>query len=282
MLRITGADALDEDHLLWLLAVALDLACRGAGSRHQALELQPGHDLGILAVAEFGHLRGVEGIEASGHDDGIHLHVEELVFLVVVDGLRLAEILTGPAAPQCEVQAMLTVNDRYLGHGLGKGDVDVASPGETYVELQQQWPQFLVGDLFQLDRPCGADEGAGPAGNAVVGELEEGRPDFSVYAAPHETDGALADQFLAHPHAKSAQIAKLILRLEAYLSDPQAGSEFLHLGHVGTAGQEQLSQQLSPLQHLLRGRLHLDLPADGVVAGRDQPRAAIVGDLHRA
>jgi len=101
-------------------------------------------------------------------------------------------------------------------------------------------------------------------------------------APPYETDGALANEFAAHPHAESAEIAQLILGLEPRLGNPQARSEVPYLRCIGTASQQQLGQHLASLQHSRRRGLNLHLLADRVVARSHQPRAATVGDLHGA
>ena len=133
--RVTGTHTLDEHDVFRLLPVDNDLAHRGAGGRRQPLELDTRHHLWVHPVAELGLDARVDQIKASSHDDGIHVQVNKLVLLIIVNGIRLAEIRTRSTPVQRIVEAMLAINHRYLGHRLGKRNIDIASLRNPHVEL---------------------------------------------------------------------------------------------------------------------------------------------------
>ena len=54
----------------------MHVAVEGAAGAEDALELQAGVDVGVLAVAVGREVAGVEGLEARGQDDGAHLQGE--------------------------------------------------------------------------------------------------------------------------------------------------------------------------------------------------------------
>ena len=191
-------------------------------------------------------------------------------------------MLTGAAVPGQEIQAMLSVNDRHVGHGLGEGGIDIAPSLEAHVEIQEQGPWLLIGHVLQLDGPCRADKSAGPAGNTILRELIERRGHLPLHSSSHKADGADPNQILAHSHAQATQDAVVLLEGETRLLDAQLSRQLLEQRDFRAAGQQQLHDHPPPFQHLLRGSEHLDLVADGVIAGSDQPRPSPAQHFHRA
>src|SRR5450756_121073 len=135
LLGVAGADAVDEDHRLRLLAVGWpeDGARRRPRGRRQALELQAVDDVRHLAVAVLAVALEALGLlapdvvqlEPRGHHDGADLLLDEGVLGVVVDGalearlLALAAGVLGQAlAAALEEGAVLAVEHRDVGHRL--------------------------------------------------------------------------------------------------------------------------------------------------------------------
>ena len=169
----TRADALYEDDLFRLLAVggAQNLAAGRAGGRCQTLEGHAVDDVGDLAVTEFavpfdlrafGLFADVVEVEAGGDDDGTDRFDDQLVLLLEVYGAWTADFLADAAFTGFEHGAVFAVDDRGVGYGLGKGDVD----GRTHADVAVEF----VGDLFlgafgHADAAAGAFvfiDGAGP------------------------------------------------------------------------------------------------------------------------
>src|SRR6185369_4218989 len=175
-----AADALDEDYGLRFFAVggAEDLAAGGAAGTGQPLEGHAVDDVGDLAVAEFavaldgGAFRlfgDVVELEAGGDDDGPDRFDHELVFLGVVYCAGTADLLADAAFAGLEVCAVLPVDDRGVGYGLGERDVDGGAHPEVLVEG--------VGDLFlralgHADAAAGALVHVDAAGLLLDGDLE--------------------------------------------------------------------------------------------------------------
>src|SRR5450756_1793565 len=135
LLGVAGADAVDEDHRLRLLAVGRpeNGARRRPRGRRQALELQAVDDVRHLAVAVLAVALEALGLlapdvvqlEPRGHHDGADLLLDEGVLGVVVDGalearlLALAAGVLGQAlAAALEEGAVLAVEHRDVGHRL--------------------------------------------------------------------------------------------------------------------------------------------------------------------
>ena len=129
--QIAGAHALDEGHGLGGLVVgeALQMALGGAGRIGQALELQGGDHIRALVVGILVELVQLNGVKAGRYHNGAVLSGNNLVLLLVVDGARRAHLLTDAAFSGLELDAMLTVDHRHVGDGLGEGGVDGASGG---------------------------------------------------------------------------------------------------------------------------------------------------------
>ena len=124
------ADAVDPGDLLGLLAVGAPhhVAVVGAAGAEDALELQAGVDVGVLAVAVGREIAGVEGLEPRGQDDAAHLQGDLFILLLVVDGPGRAGLGADAAVAGEHVHAVGGIDDRLLGHCLGVG-FDRCSPG---------------------------------------------------------------------------------------------------------------------------------------------------------
>ncbi len=120
----------------------------------------------IAPVAEFRFFLGVEWVKAGSHDDCAHAHFDELVLLLVIDCSWRADQAAHPAGVRLEVEAVLAIDDRHIGHSLGKRNKDIAPAAQPHVKVQQQRSRLLVGHVGDLDRPGRADELAGAAGDA--------------------------------------------------------------------------------------------------------------------
>ena len=90
---------------------------------------------------------GVE-VEAGGHDDGADRFDDQVVLLLVVHGTGAADLLAQAAFAGLELDAVLPVDDRGVGDGLGEGDVDGRPHAQVAVELVGDLPDraFLHAD----------------------------------------------------------------------------------------------------------------------------------------
>ncbi len=157
--RVAGTDTVDEDHVLRLLPVEEDLPRRRAGGGGEPLELQAGEDVGIHPVAELRLGPRIDQVEAGGDDDGCHVHLNELLLLVEVDGVGGAGILALErlaAHPAREIDAGVGIDRVHQRDRLREGDVD-----------RGPFPQPLVEGI---DHPAMHPAGlsAGPAPFAQV------------------------------------------------------------------------------------------------------------------
>ncbi len=91
--RVPGADAVDEDHVLRLLPIEDDFPSRRPGGRGEPLKLQPRDDVGIDSVAELRFGARVHQVKPGGDDDRRHVHLHEPLLLLKVDGVRGAGVL---------------------------------------------------------------------------------------------------------------------------------------------------------------------------------------------
>ena len=171
VILVAGADAMDDGHALGLGdAIPQDDApARGPGRIDQALEFQAGEDIGQPPVAILGDAAGVEQVVARGDDDIPHLEGDDLILLLEVDGLGGTEDLAGLALAPLEVGAVLGVDDRIFGHGLGEGAVDDLAIAHARLE-------FGVDDLarafFDADAAAGAQVLVHVAGLLAHGDGE--------------------------------------------------------------------------------------------------------------
>ena len=65
-----------------------------------------------------------EDLQTGGHHDGPELLLDDLVLLLVVDGVGRADPLADLALARLEVAAVVHLDGRPLGHRLREGDVD--------------------------------------------------------------------------------------------------------------------------------------------------------------
>ena len=112
-----------------MVGKALQMALSGAGRVGQALKLQGGDHVRALIVGILVELVKLYGVKTGGYHDGAVLSGNDLVLLLVVDGARRAYLLADAAFSGLELDAVLTVDHRHIGDGLGEGGVDGASGG---------------------------------------------------------------------------------------------------------------------------------------------------------
>ena len=79
-------------------------------------------------------------VKAGGQDHGADLDLDDLVFLVEADGLGGTDLFAKAAFALQVIGAMPAVDDRFVGNGLGKGDINGRTHPQAGVEL--------AGDLF--------------------------------------------------------------------------------------------------------------------------------------
>ncbi len=127
---IPGADAMDPGDFFGLTVVGAPahVPLEGPAGAQDALELQAGVNIGILAVAIERRGAGVEGLETGGQDDRAHLQGALLLLLGVIDGPGGASLGADPAVARQHLDAILRIDGRGAGHRLGVKTVDIA-PG---------------------------------------------------------------------------------------------------------------------------------------------------------
>ena len=191
-----------------------DLAAGRAGRVHQALDLERGVHVRVAAVPVLRDLRGVERLEAGGHDDRPDLDLLVAVLLAMVDRLRLADGGAHAAGIRLEVDAGVEVDHRLVRHGLHRRDVDGRHRAEGQLAAD------LLGLVVDRDAAGGADLGAGAAGDALVRGLVVWRADVARRAAVEEPEDVRPDHVRADPHAEAAEDAGVVAAAEARLGDP--------------------------------------------------------------
>jgi hypothetical protein len=93
----------------------------GSGCRKNSLKLQAGYHIGIAAVTVLFPQRRIGEVKSGGEDYRAHVQLLYLIFLVILDGIDTAKVLTCLTTIIEKVHAGLTVDNRYFGHRLGKG-----------------------------------------------------------------------------------------------------------------------------------------------------------------
>ena len=137
-----GAHTLDKYHGLGspVIRHTLQMALCGTRRVHDTLQLQGGNHIRTLAVSIFVIFIKLNRIEARGYHDSSVIFRNDLILLLIVNGSGLADLRADAAFSGLELDAVLPVNDRHVGDGLGKRRVDGASLIKSPVEL--------VGRLF--------------------------------------------------------------------------------------------------------------------------------------
>ncbi len=146
----------DDDRLGRLAVLADDLATGRARGVGDALELEAGDHVVEAAVPVARLLSGVPQLEAGSHDDGADVELDDLVFLLEVDGPRAAGrhagLLLALALGQRE--ALGGIDRGAQRHRLREGDVDGAAKAEALVELAFDLAHhagFLAGAAARTD-----------------------------------------------------------------------------------------------------------------------------------
>ncbi len=200
-LRLPG----ELEAVLWI--AQQQLAARGSGGVGQALELQVGEDVGVLAVAVLLHRRGVERVEARGHDDRADVELHHFVLLLEVDRLCHAVVGAHATSARVQVDAGGSVDHGQLGDRLREGDGDRLARAEAFVPLGGEDVGLLVAEPVDVDAAGRADRGAGPALAAHVGELVERGRDDPLGPAIEDPDRRHPHSLLADANALAAQDA---------------------------------------------------------------------------
>ena len=129
-------------------------SARGTCRIHQPLKLQTRHHIGTLRVGKLVKLRKIDGLKACCGDDRAVLALDDLVFLLVVNGACRADLRAHAALAVFEHIAGVWVNRRDLRHRLSKGYVDCAPGIESQVKLVRH---LLLRAFFRTCPTAGAD-----------------------------------------------------------------------------------------------------------------------------
>ena len=111
------------------------MAAGRAGGGHDALVLERGDDVGVLARAVFAVDRPVHEVVAGGGNDGAHGFRDFLILHFVVDGPGGAHLGAHAAFARGELAAEFGVDGGLLGDRLREGDVDRRGGADELVEL---------------------------------------------------------------------------------------------------------------------------------------------------
>ncbi len=90
---------------------------------------------------------GVELVITRGHNNGSEFLGDELVLLIIVDGIGWANLGTDAAQTGRKVAADFGVDHRYIRHGLGKGFVYGSPFSESQLPLMGRESQTLINTL---------------------------------------------------------------------------------------------------------------------------------------
>ncbi len=136
--RVAGASALDEDHLLGLLAVGgtQDLAGSGPRGAQQPFKGQAINHVRDLAVAVFTQLFHRVEVVACGHDDTPHPFLDDGLFLLKVNSPYRTKLFTDAALTALKVDAVIAVEDRLVRHSLGREGVDGLPPARFALKFR--------------------------------------------------------------------------------------------------------------------------------------------------
>jgi len=122
---VTASHTVYDGNPFWYTAILQpDFAGCWSTRVNQSLELHPGQDVLIEAVAITGFNLWVEILKTGSQDDGSNLKLDNLVLLVEIYGPGGAELLTRPAFAAQKISAVIDVNHGNSGHCLGEGEVD--------------------------------------------------------------------------------------------------------------------------------------------------------------
>ena len=137
--------------------VSVERSCRTL----EPLILESGDHVGEPAVSVLGSVLGVPYLESGGDDDGTDVQLDDLVLLVVVDGLLSADLGAYSALAVEEHLTLRSINKGDPGHSLGVGDVDCPPGGKPVLELVRDSPGGTLGDTvtasgtgFGIYVPC--------------------------------------------------------------------------------------------------------------------------------
>ena len=103
----------------------------GTSSITHPFKLDAGKDIGQPSVAVITHPAGIKEVIAGGQDDIAHVHCEQFFLLFVVNGLGGTDLFTDFAGAFLKKIAVLCINDRILGHGLGRAGGDGLAIADT-------------------------------------------------------------------------------------------------------------------------------------------------------
>ena len=134
---VAAADAMDDAHALGRRAVAQhELSGGRPAGVQQPLDLQAGVDVRILAVAVVRDDRGIERLEAGGHDDRPDLVLLDPFLLVEAEGIPLAAGLDAAllALAAGDLEADLGIDHGHRRHGLGEGNPHRLALAEALIE----------------------------------------------------------------------------------------------------------------------------------------------------
>jgi hypothetical protein len=120
---VPGTHTLNPGNLLGIHVVGgtLNVPMIGTGSGKNALKLQAGYHIGVTAVTVLLPEGRIGEVKSGCEDYRAHVKFLYLIFLVILDGIDPAKILTCLTAIIEKVHAGLPVDYWYFGHRLRKG-----------------------------------------------------------------------------------------------------------------------------------------------------------------
>ena len=118
-----------------MIAWAHEVPGGRAARADQSLELHRRDDVAKTGVAVLVHFRGVVYVQSDGDYDCANLPNDDIVAIIVINGLLFADFSTLAAGNGVIAQAVVHVQDVRTGYGLWEGDVDGFPRTESHLEL---------------------------------------------------------------------------------------------------------------------------------------------------
>ena len=129
----------------------------------------------------------IKGLDAGSEHDGAHIQLDGLVLLEIINGVYSTEFGAYLTPTAFEMNAVISVDSRRIGNGLGIGYINRFSSFQPHVIFGRDRLKRLSTDLFEPDMSRRADRGACPAGHTHIRLEMEGGVHLHIRTASCKT-----------------------------------------------------------------------------------------------
>ena len=286
-MHTSGADALQPGYFFRFLLIrrAYQVAAKGSGCGEYPFKFEGCNDVRGLSIPIDIMKFRIVYLAAAGQDNGAHIQFDDFILHGMVDGIHAAECGADLTPAGLEMDALVSIDGRCIGHRLCIGHIDRFPAFEAHIVLGGYQLKRLSGDVFsnriQGDMPGGTDIGASTASDTGIGLLMEGGVYLEIDPPIGQIDG-VGSHFLADPNAKPAENTGILLTGETGFFDPILGGQLFYDGHIRTPGHQHLDNQLTTLMDRLGVGRNLHALPNRVVAGGNKTRPSPIEHFHGA